>query len=172
MPLLYNIKMNPDIWGKHAWIFLHSVTFNYPDNPSEEHKEAIYDMLMSLRYILPCLTCQLNFRNHIKKHPLSDKVLSCKENLVKWMIDVHNIVNEQNGKSKQSYNDVIDYYKKLYGGDVINSNILNKKQDKITNKYSKNSITKKILSIQTFMIIILMFLLALIIYIKYKSNKN
>ena len=31
--------MNPKIWGPHAWIFLHSITLNYPENPTPELKK-------------------------------------------------------------------------------------------------------------------------------------
>ena len=27
-------KMEPNIWGPGAWTFLHSITFQYPENPS------------------------------------------------------------------------------------------------------------------------------------------
>ena len=30
--------MEPEIWGPHAWQFLHSITLSYPDNPTLEDK--------------------------------------------------------------------------------------------------------------------------------------
>ena len=30
--------MEPEIWGPHAWQFLHSITLSYPDNPTFEDK--------------------------------------------------------------------------------------------------------------------------------------
>ena len=33
--------MNPKFWGPHAWIFLHSITLNYPKEPSDEDKKII-----------------------------------------------------------------------------------------------------------------------------------
>ena len=26
--------MNPNIWGESAWLFLHTITLNYPENPT------------------------------------------------------------------------------------------------------------------------------------------
>ena len=31
--------MEPKVWGSHAWIFLHTITLNYPDEPSKFDKE-------------------------------------------------------------------------------------------------------------------------------------
>ena len=31
--------MDPKVWGPNAWIFLHSITMNYPKNPTNEDKE-------------------------------------------------------------------------------------------------------------------------------------
>ena len=31
--------MEPNIWGPHAWLFLHTITLNFPDNPTKEEKE-------------------------------------------------------------------------------------------------------------------------------------
>ena len=30
--------MHPEIWGPSGWIFLHTITFNYPINPTPEQK--------------------------------------------------------------------------------------------------------------------------------------
>ena len=33
--------MDANIWGSHAWLFLHTVTLNYPENPNEFDKNTI-----------------------------------------------------------------------------------------------------------------------------------
>ena len=32
--------MNPKIWGPPGWIFLHSIAYGYPNEPSSDEKEA------------------------------------------------------------------------------------------------------------------------------------
>ena len=32
--------MDPKIWGPPGWLFLHTLTFNYPNNPTKEEKET------------------------------------------------------------------------------------------------------------------------------------
>ena len=31
--------MHPELWGPGAWKFLHSITFNYPKEPTSRDKE-------------------------------------------------------------------------------------------------------------------------------------
>lgn len=95
--------MLPDIWGKHAWNFLHLVTIGYPEYPTEQDKQHYYDFFHSIRYILPCAKCRNNLTQHLEKYPLTDQVLSSKANLVKWLIDLHNVVNYYTGKPMIPY---------------------------------------------------------------------
>ena len=95
--------MRPEIWGPHAWIFLHSVTLEYPDNPTDEDKQNMINFINSLGYVLPCIKCRNNFKIHLTKFPLTDKVLETKQNLVYWLIDIHNCVNDIKKTKKLSY---------------------------------------------------------------------
>ena len=40
--------------------------------------------------------------------------LDSKEELTKWLFDIHNKVNESNGKSLYDYDDFIDKYSEMY----------------------------------------------------------
>lgn len=108
--------MKPEIWGPHAWIFLHSITLDYPDCPSEDHKNNMRSFINSLSNILPCQKCRLNFGLHIQKYPLTDKILCSKKELVKWMIDIHNSVNQTNNKPIQTYEESLREILNLYEG--------------------------------------------------------
>lgn len=99
--------MDPTIWGPHAWTFMHCVTLSYPMEPTPEDKEYMRNFFGSLPGILPCYKCRMNFKTHISKIPLTDEVLSSKEKLVKWLIDIHNVVNQMNGKKIMSYEEAI-----------------------------------------------------------------
>lgn len=103
--------MNPNIWGPHAWTFLHFITLSYPKNPTETDKYNMNTFLKSLEHVLPCDVCKIHYKENTEEiHPLTNQVLSSKENLVKWLIDVHNTVNKRNGKKILEYSDVIRMY--------------------------------------------------------------
>lgn len=104
--------MDQNIWGPAAWLFLHSVTMNYKVKPSEIDKQKIRDLFDIIKEILPCKFCRNNYTNHIKKHPIK---LDSKKELVYWLIDIHNMVNIQEGKKTMSYEDVLAMYEDLYG---------------------------------------------------------
>jgi hypothetical protein len=93
----------PDIWGPPGWKFIHYVTMGYPNNPSEETKRKYYNYFHALKHVIPCGICASHFTEHLEKLPLTDEVLSSKENLMKWGIDMHNFVNKMNKKKEYNY---------------------------------------------------------------------
>lgn len=99
--------MKPDIWGPAGWFLLHTLTLDYPINPTDIDKINMYNFFMSFQKVIPCDKCKINFADHLKKYPLSNTVLSSRNNLVKWLIDIHNEVNVMNGKKKLSYEEAI-----------------------------------------------------------------
>jgi hypothetical protein len=102
--------MTPQIWGKHGWKFIHAVTMGYPDHPTPMDKVHYKTFFESLQYILPCSKCSKNLSEHYQKLPLTDEVLSSKTSLVKWGIDLHNIVNYYTNKPLLSYADAIESF--------------------------------------------------------------
>ena len=114
--------MNPEIWGPHAWTFLHSVTLAYPDNPSDVDKSNYENFFNTLQPILPCAKCSQNYMKHIQEDPISNH-LDSKKSLVNWLINVHNKVNKINNKEELTYNEVMNHYKLLYNGDLTNKPI-------------------------------------------------
>ena len=102
---------NNNIWGPPAWTFLHTITFNYPNNPSEQDKQNYYNFFDSLKYVLPCDKCKKHYKENSRD--LKDN-LNSRDDLVKWLIDIHNEVNVKNNKRKYSYDEVINKYNNLY----------------------------------------------------------
>ena len=49
--------------GPPAWIFLHSITFNYPVKPSKETQIQYKNFFESLQFVIPCHKCQKNYQN-------------------------------------------------------------------------------------------------------------
>lgn len=107
--------MNSAIWGPHAWIFLHSITLSYPSCPTNQDKKNYKSFFESLKDILPCDKCKLNYSNHLITTPLTDKILSNKESFIKWLIDIHNNVNKENGKPIMDYDSILRMYMDMYG---------------------------------------------------------
>ena len=52
----------------------------------------------------------------IKKHKENPIQLETRVALVKWLHNIHNLVNIKNGKEEFSYEDFIEKYTNLYSG--------------------------------------------------------
>lgn len=105
--------MNPNIWGSSAWLFLHTVTLNYPVKPSETDKLNYKNFFNSLKYIIPCSYCKHNYNIHINNLPI-DKFLNNKNNLIKWLFHIHNKTNKHLNKPSITFKEFIYKYKSIY----------------------------------------------------------
>jgi len=108
-------NFEPKVWGPHAWFFLETIAMGYSTNPSYEEKKAAENFFKSLHLMIPCDKCRINYKNHLIKHPLTEKVLSSRDNLFMWIVDIHNSVDPNNTKS---YDDTFQYYMKEYNVEV------------------------------------------------------
>lgn len=106
--------MNPEIWGPHAWVLLHTITINYPNYPSKEDKIHYRNFFTSLQHCLPCDACSKHYSENLTRYPLTDTVLSSRENLVFWLIKIHNSVNILNNKPIVSNQKAVQFYYDLY----------------------------------------------------------
>jgi hypothetical protein len=160
--------MEPNIWGKHAWIFLHSVSMNYPDNPTNDDRKNYKNFFENLRFILPCEVCKKHYSKHIQSKPIEHSLHS-KKKLVEWVIEVHNQVNISLNKPTMSYDQVIDLYKKIYNNSTYsdkikinldnNENILMNNSNLNTDNTSNNYLENNIIIIIIITIAILLFIL-------------
>ena len=82
--------MEPEIWGPSTWLFLHTVTYNYPKEPTIIDRNNYHDFFTSLQNVLPCPTCQKHYMMHLSKYPIQ---LQSRKHLVEWLLNVHNAVN-------------------------------------------------------------------------------
>ena len=114
--------MNAEIWGSNAWIFLLSIQFTYPHNPDFKIKKDFFNFFDNLKNIIPCEICKTHYKNHLHTHPIMDS-LNSKEDLIKWLIKIHNEINIMNGKRIWTYEEVVEHYDKLYENPMKDLNI-------------------------------------------------
>jgi Erv1 / Alr family len=121
--------MRPEIWGHGTWVFLHSITLEYPDHPTDKDKQNMRDFINALEKVLPCDKCKYNFEVHLQEYPLDEEALSSKKNLIKWMINIHNCVNKMNGKKTISHEnalrDILSLYEHTYFNAYNYKNLIN-----------------------------------------------
>jgi hypothetical protein len=82
----------PSVWGSSAWRFLHCISMTYPEKPSLQDKQDMAFFLYSIGPILPCKLCRPTYKDYVHTHPFQ---LSSRRALTRWMIDLHNHVNQR-----------------------------------------------------------------------------
>lgn len=103
--------MLTSIWGPGLWHFLHTISFNYPNEPSKEHKRHYHDFMKMLEHILPCRYCRENYKKNITDCPLTKEVFESRHTFSKYVYDLHEHINKMLGKkSNLSFEDVRERY--------------------------------------------------------------
>lgn len=99
------------IWGPSMWHYLHTMSFNYPVNPTSEEKTQYRDFIISLQYTLPCKYCRLNLKKNFKSFPLRSEDMKNRDSFSRYVYKLHELVNKMlNKKSGLSYCDVRERY--------------------------------------------------------------
>lgn len=106
--------MEPQVWGKHGWFFLHSITMGYPEHPTNTDRDKYRSFFYNIGSILPCNKCQINYRKHMEQIPIEPALIN-RSKLVEWLINIHNLTNRDTGKKELSYAEVIKIYTQAYG---------------------------------------------------------
>lgn len=145
------MNLNPKVWGPHTWFFLDSVVLSLPNKLNYEQKNIYKNFFTSLQNILPCEACREHYKENLKKYPLTDEILSKKENMIKWLLNVHNNVRRDAKKIPISIKQYFEYYNKQYDDD-----------------YNKKKISKDC-NFKYYISIIIILILLLIIFYKLKS---
>jgi hypothetical protein len=99
------------IWGPAMWHFLHTMSFNYPVEPSAKQKKQYKQFILSLRNVLPCRYCRENLSKNLKQLNFSNKHMKDRATFSRFVYDLHELVNKMLGKtSGLSYCDVRERY--------------------------------------------------------------
>ena len=106
-----NDGMLTTIWGPGMWHYLHTMSFNYPVNPTTEDKEHYRDFVLNLQYFLHCGKCRKNLRKNFKKLPLTMSNMESRETFSKYIYDLHEVVNTMlKKKSGLTFEEVRERY--------------------------------------------------------------
>ena len=99
------------VWGPSMWHFLHTMSFNYPVNPTADDKKHYREFMISMQYILPCKYCRQNLTKNYKVFPLRSSDLENRESFSRYVYKLHEMVNKMlKKKSGLTYCDVRERY--------------------------------------------------------------
>ncbi len=141
-----NDGMLTTVWGPPLWHTLHTMSFNYPVNPTEKNKREYKKFIYGLRCTLPCGKCRKNLKKNLRDLPLKRKDLKNRENFSRWMYKLHELVNKMlNKKSNLTYEQVRERYEHFRSRCTLEKKSKKKKKTKKRNKKGgiRNKKTKK-----------------------------
>jgi hypothetical protein len=99
------------VWGPAMWHYLHTMSFNYPVNPTNEDKKNYKNFILNLRNVLPCKYCRINLTNNLKKKPLLLCNMKNRDTFSRYIYELHETVNKMlNKKSHLTYCQVRERY--------------------------------------------------------------
>ena len=99
------------VWGPAQWHMLHTISFNYPVNPTEEQKRQYRNYVLSLQNVLPCGACRKNLKTNLRHLPLKMSNMKSRDTFSRYIYNLHELVNKMlKKKSNLTYCDVRERY--------------------------------------------------------------
>ncbi len=103
--------MLTSVWGPSAWHLLHTISFNYPVEPTQEQKHHYRDFVLNLKNVLPCKYCRMNLKTNFKELPLTMDCMKSRDTFSRYIYNLHELVNRKlKKKSNLKYCDVRERY--------------------------------------------------------------
>ena len=103
--------MLTSVWGPSMWHYMHTMSFNYPVDPTSQEKKHYYRFMKNLVHVLPCKYCRINFRENLKCLPLKMKHMKSRATFSKYVYDLHELINKMlKKKSNLTYEQVRERY--------------------------------------------------------------
>jgi len=105
--------MEPNVWGPPLWFSMHTITMNYPDKPSYVQQRNYHDFFHSLKHVLPCDACREHYTELLKLYPIGP-ALGSRDDLIAWLVSIHNHVNTRVGKKRITVDQMYEAYNSIY----------------------------------------------------------
>ena len=103
--------MLTSVWGPSAWHLLHTMSFNYPVEPTQEQKHHYRNFVLNLKNVLPCKYCRMNLKTNLKELPLTMECMKSRDTFSRYIYNLHELINRKlNKKSNLKYCDVRERY--------------------------------------------------------------
>jgi hypothetical protein len=103
--------MLTSVWGPSAWHLLHTMSFNYPVEPTQEQKHHYRNFVLNLKNVLPCKYCRMNLKTNLKELPLTMDCMKNRDTFSRYIYNLHELINRKlKKKSNLKYCDVRERY--------------------------------------------------------------
>lgn len=87
-------------FGHQGWLILHSISIDYPDNPSDKDIRDMYNFFYGFCNMYPCGLCRRHLVKMVKNHPPD---FSSRNKFIYWIWERHNQVSKRLGKPQYPF---------------------------------------------------------------------
>lgn len=105
--------IDPNHFGPYFWATLHFICLGVSDNLTDEQKNGYIQFFNNLHYVIPCRSCGDHLRENLQKIKPIDYALVSSDELFKWSVDLHNVVNDMLGKPRMNYEDAYKFWRNV-----------------------------------------------------------
>jgi hypothetical protein len=94
-----DVGMITKIWGPSFWNTLHTITFCYPEEPTQQEKNKYKSFFVLIGDVLPCVFCRESYKTFITQGStqLNNDALQNRKTLTEWLYNIHEAVNHKLG---------------------------------------------------------------------------
>jgi len=125
-------------WGPAMWHYLHTMSFNYPADPTKEDKKNYRNFILSLQHVLPCKYCRINLKTNFKSLPLKQSDMKCRETFSRYIYELHELINRMLKKtSNLTYDDVRERYEHFRSRCTVETPVIFKVEKNKTRRNKK-----------------------------------
>jgi hypothetical protein len=111
----YQNLHSPEVWGESFWFVVHLGSMSAPEVIPTEKREKYWGFIDGIPEMLACQKCAHHAREWVEKHRKDkDAIVSSRESLIRFYVDMHNSVNQRNGQPVMS----VDEVKRKFSGPV------------------------------------------------------
>lgn len=87
------------------WPYIHTIAATFPEHPTERERAVYYDFFSNYDVFLPpCKSgCKENYPLELENMPSLELATRSRSAMFRWTVDLHNRINQRNGKPTMSY---------------------------------------------------------------------
>lgn len=83
-------------WGPSVWKAMHYIALAYPKDPTPADMRHYWAFFNGLGNVIPCAYCAAHYKKHLSSLQIDSYLQDGR--LFEWTVEIHNMVNRENGK--------------------------------------------------------------------------
>jgi|TARA_B110000261_G_C13061231_1_gene348254 hypothetical protein len=125
-------------WGNICWFLFHTLAYKLNN---DAHIGKLLEQILSICNNLPCEDCASHATSILNTVNVSN--IKTRKDLIKLMLDFHNIINKRLGKAEYTIEQNNEQYSRAKSGLIVSQFIIIMKQNNYTEKGMLHSFKKK-----------------------------